>query len=156
MKLFALAGAVVVLCCQLASGFMIAPSAFAGSSVVSPSTLSSCVSPRSTAPRVQTYPRVHAHTLWLSGYRGWSSFGSPRLRAWCDPVCGVCVFLQHVGVRASVCEVTRRQLATSPLTSYRRVDVPRASLFPPRVDKTMQGLLIRADRGAVFLSLIHI
>lgn len=37
MKLFALVGAVVVLFCQLASGFMIAPSAFAGSSLVSPS-----------------------------------------------------------------------------------------------------------------------
>lgn len=35
MKVFALAGAVAVLFCQLASGFMIAPSAFAGSSVVS-------------------------------------------------------------------------------------------------------------------------
>lgn len=37
MKLSALVGAVVVLFCQLASGFMIAPSAFAGSSLVSPS-----------------------------------------------------------------------------------------------------------------------
>ncbi|CAM9125145.1 unnamed protein product [Hapterophycus canaliculatus] len=37
MKLFAVASAVAVLFCQLASGFMIAPSAFAGSSVVSKS-----------------------------------------------------------------------------------------------------------------------
>lgn len=34
MKVFVLAGAMAVLFCQLASGFMIAPSAFAGSSVV--------------------------------------------------------------------------------------------------------------------------
>lgn len=35
MKLFAVASVMAVLFCQLASGFMIAPSAFAGSSVVS-------------------------------------------------------------------------------------------------------------------------
>eukprot|EP00752_Nemacystus_decipiens_P008482 g7579.t1 len=40
MKLSVLAGAVVVLFCQLASGFMIAPSAFAGSSVASKPTTS--------------------------------------------------------------------------------------------------------------------
>ncbi|CAM9151940.1 unnamed protein product [Ectocarpus sp. 6 AP-2014] len=41
MKLFAVAGAMAVLFCQLASGFMIAPSAFAGSSVVSKSSATS-------------------------------------------------------------------------------------------------------------------
>ena len=54
MKLFALAAAVVVLCCQLASGFMIAPSAFAGSSVVSPI---SFLSKHAAYPKFYLYPR---------------------------------------------------------------------------------------------------
>ncbi|CAM9292328.1 unnamed protein product [Ectocarpus fasciculatus] len=41
MKLFAVVGAMAVLFCQLASGFMIAPSAFAGSSVVSKTSVTS-------------------------------------------------------------------------------------------------------------------
>lgn len=52
MKLFALVGAALVVFCQVASGFVIAPSAFAGSSVVSERCLVAGCVVESRAPHV--------------------------------------------------------------------------------------------------------
>lgn len=56
MKIFALLGAALVAFCQVASGFVIAPSAFAGSSVVSERCLvAECVVESSLVRRMLSY-----------------------------------------------------------------------------------------------------